>query len=217
MRLLLSLPRLGWRGVTAKDTYQHPQIIQCQRLTDLLLRGDFLFLRDRAALPWSKAQSHKVLLWQRPDPQQEALGTRAHLPPWGLAWFPFPPRGERKKTEPETTGEYCWRDSNAKWKRTQDARLDLPAPSAPPLRLRADTVPAEAQGSTAGHPPTSNVALAGRRWMVPHPRHKQLEATSGQGRKSKAPIPTPPPPPPRRKRTSGKMTQSLQSGSTPRE
>ena len=31
--------------------------------------------------------------------------------------------------------------------------------------------------------------------MVPHPRHKQLEATSGQGRKSKAPIPTPPPPP----------------------
>ena len=78
-------PSAGWSGVTAKRTYQHPLIINSGNTTEILLRADFLPLRE-AGGPGGYPGAvtlYKVLLWRRLDPQQEAPGpgTQAHLPP----------------------------------------------------------------------------------------------------------------------------------------
>ena len=62
----------GWSRVTAKHTYQHPQIINSSSTTEILLRADFLPLRDGGGsgggVPWRShnAQSASVVKTQPP-------------------------------------------------------------------------------------------------------------------------------------------------------
>lgn len=149
-------PSAGWSGVTAKCTYQHPQIINSGNTTEILLRADFLPLRDAGGpggLPWSShiAQSASVAKTRPPTgstrprntgpptPSGAGLDSSSHsLHVGGQA------NSRRQRQMPSGRDIQCWAGS--------DHTLG------PLLRLRAEIVPASAQGSTAGHSPATDSA-----------------------------------------------------------
>lgn len=152
-------PSAGWSGVTAKRTYQHPQIINSGSTTEILLRADFLPLRDGGGLgggvvPWSShiAQSASVAKTRPPTGSTRPRNTGPPTPSGaGLdsSSHSLHVGGRANRAEDRRT---CPVDG------TFNAGQDLTTPSAPPLRLRAEIVPANAQGSTAGHSPPNDSA-----------------------------------------------------------
>ena len=98
-------PSAGWSGVTAKRTYQHPQIINSSSTTEILLRADFLPLRDGGGLGGGGAleQSHRTKCFcgkdSAPNRKHQAQEHRPTDPlgGWPRFQFPFSPRGRASK------------------------------------------------------------------------------------------------------------------------
>lgn len=120
----------------------------------------------RVALPWSSHDRTKCFCGKGWTPSRKhraqeygsayPLGVRPRFK------FPFPHVGRTSKQSRQTDVLALLAGIKCQMEETFSAGLDWTTPLSPPLQLRAEIVPASAQGTTAGHPPPNNYATAGR-------------------------------------------------------
>ena len=144
-------PSAGWSGVTAKRTYQHPLIINSSNTTEILLRADFLPLREAGGpggLPWSShiAQSASVVKTRPPTGSTRPRNTGPPTPSGaGLDSSSHSLQVGGQANRAEDRGKCPVEETQC--------RAGSDHTLGPPLRLRAEIVPAGAQGSTPSHSP----------------------------------------------------------------
>ena len=137
-------PSAGWSGVTARRTYQHPLIINSGNTTEILLRADFLpFEKQGARGGYPGAVTCTKCFCGEDSTPNRKHQAQEHRPTYPLrGWprfkFPFSPSGRASKQSRGQRQMPSGRDIHC--------RAGSDHTLGPLLRLRAEIVPAGAQG-----------------------------------------------------------------------